>query len=605
MSKTALLKPWRIVGLTLLALVWPFGGLSAQQAQTDYRGHARVALVIGNSSYVFAPLDNPVNDAGLIAQALGKANFDVTRIDNASFSQMQSAIAEHVRKLSIEDTKGRLPIGALYFAGHGIQIRGENFLIPVDVTTQREAQVRNKAIKLSDVMEQLARAKNPLNLVFLDACRNNPFVRSTRGAVNGLARVEAGFGTLISFATAPGQFAEDGDGKHSPYSKALATHIPAQGAKVEDVLKRVRAAVKKETQDRQITWDASSVVGDFYFATSDEVIKTIQTQQRLLEPIAAQGVLQESEPMAQSNYRSAQLQSQVRDQLKALMQYDEQMQPLLIKNLRVGMQFTSSPLTVRVANGIYDTNLVLANDPQKRPINLKEMLRERFSFDGYEQLESKEGVITRFFFKLGTERYVDEIYQPYASVAEKSYTVLRTPFFSVDESDKAARMLMGQTLYTLKRDWREYTDKGPGKILAVGRRYVPVVIEEVRRAGGLSGTGWIIFRDAKGQRAVLPAILEARRREGSFNFGDTFLGKFSFVDPKAAHPQINAETWNQIEQGQIELGMSTAEVQLAQGRPTVLSRSVQSDGASVLEWRLSQQALKFVDNKLTQIRKQP
>lgn len=137
----------------------------------------------------------------------------------------------------------------------------QNYLIPVDANIGREEQIRTRALNAQEVLDRMASAGNALNLLFLDACRNDPFPRSTRAATLGLAKMDAVLGMLVSFATAPGSVADDGGGRNSPYSKYLAESMRIPGLRIEDVLKRVR----EETDGRQITWDSSSIEGDFYF----------------------------------------------------------------------------------------------------------------------------------------------------------------------------------------------------------------------------------------------------------------------------------------------------------------------------------------------------
>lgn len=217
----------------------------------------RQALVIGNSDYRLGRLATPVNDARLIADALRSSGFSVTLLNNADRGTMLQAIARFGEQL---DRDG---VGLFYYAGHGLQVKGENWLIPVDADIRREEDVLNYGVNLQQLLDRMMAAHNPLNLVFLDACRNNPYPKATR-SLDGLARVDAGLGMLIAFSTAPGQTALDGD-TNSPFAAALSRHIPVPGLSVESMLKRVRSDVRQATRNRQITWDNSSLEGDFYF----------------------------------------------------------------------------------------------------------------------------------------------------------------------------------------------------------------------------------------------------------------------------------------------------------------------------------------------------
>ncbi len=224
-------------------------------------GH-RLALVIGNSSYKTGRLDNPVNDARLVAGALRKAQFEVIEVLDASQRQMKRAIQKFGERL---DTYGKHGVALFYYAGHGVQAGGRNFLVPVDAVIRRETDLDIEGVPADWVVEQLEFAKSALNLIILDACRNNPFSHGFRSLQSGLARMNAPTGTLIAYSTAPGDVAADGDGANSPYSKALARAILVPGAPVEQAFKEVRVAVRSATKGAQTPWEASSLTGDFYF----------------------------------------------------------------------------------------------------------------------------------------------------------------------------------------------------------------------------------------------------------------------------------------------------------------------------------------------------
>jgi hypothetical protein len=159
-------------------------------------------------------------------------------------------------------------VGLFYYAGHGIQSKGQNFLIPVDAVVRSEAEIDEESVNLAYLLDRLEEAKNPINIVILDACRDNPFARSFRTAARGLAHIDAPTGTLIAFATAPGRTAADGTGANGVYTEELLRVLDTPGLKVEDVLKRVRAGVTKRTEGRQVPWEASSLIGDFYFTAA-------------------------------------------------------------------------------------------------------------------------------------------------------------------------------------------------------------------------------------------------------------------------------------------------------------------------------------------------
>ncbi len=220
----------------------------------------RVALVIGNSSYAFSPLTNPKNDAEAVAKTLKAVGFAVTKVIDADQAAMRRAVVEFGRRLRQSDA-----VGVLYYAGHGVQVSGENFLIPIGVDIKDEAEVAFQSVNLNEVLRTMSAARSRLNIVILDACRDNPFPSSTRGGSRGLAHVVSASGTLVAYATAPGQVALDGDGINSPYSVALARHIPTAGISLEEVFKRTRKQVMEETNSTQIPWESTSLTGDFFF----------------------------------------------------------------------------------------------------------------------------------------------------------------------------------------------------------------------------------------------------------------------------------------------------------------------------------------------------
>jgi uncharacterized caspase-like protein len=261
---------WWHVALVLCAQMLFVGGSWAQGTAPE----RRTALVIGNSAYQKSPLVNPVNDAQAMAASLGSLGFTVTKLENASKSQMADAIRQFGESIK------RGGVGLFYFAGHGVQVNGENFLIPVDDDIQDKGQVVTKGIEARLVLQAMSNAKNRMNVVILDACRNNPFAQSASRALvptgntdgrtrsdsaGGLAPMEALVGTLIAFATAPESVAADGSGKNGVYTENLLRNITEPGLRIEDVFKRTRFGVRQETGGRQVPWENTSLEGDFYF----------------------------------------------------------------------------------------------------------------------------------------------------------------------------------------------------------------------------------------------------------------------------------------------------------------------------------------------------
>jgi hypothetical protein len=228
-------------------------------AQGDARPERRLALVIGNGAYATSPLRNPTNDARALTAALKGLGFDVTAHENLGQREMRRAILDFGTRLR----EGG--IGLFYFAGHGVQVNGRNYLVPVDAAIASEAEVEVEAVDVASVLARMETARNRVNLVILDACRDNPFARSFRSAARGLAAIDAPAGTLIAYATAPGRVARDGEGANGLYTGELLKALQAPGQRVEDVFKRVRQAVVERSGGDQVPWESSSLVGEFLF----------------------------------------------------------------------------------------------------------------------------------------------------------------------------------------------------------------------------------------------------------------------------------------------------------------------------------------------------
>ena len=222
----------------------------------------RIALVIGNADYVISPLENPVNDSSLIARTLRKVGFEVLELENADQKSMKIAIKQFGKKLN---DAGKDAVGLFFFSGHGAQTNGTNYMIPVTAEISSEADLDIEAVSANNVLSQMEYANNGLNIVILDACRNNPFSKSFRSSSKGLAVMDAPQGSILAYATSPGNVAYDGEGRNSPYTKALAKQILEPNLQIEEVFKRVRISVVKETGNEQVPWEASSLMGNFYF----------------------------------------------------------------------------------------------------------------------------------------------------------------------------------------------------------------------------------------------------------------------------------------------------------------------------------------------------
>jgi hypothetical protein len=227
---------------------------------------SRLALVIGQSAYRSVPaLPNPANDARAVTQMLTDSGFEVSTAADLSQGQMREAVSDFAGKVA---AKGADTVALVFYAGHGLQIDGENFLVPVDIDPKREADIPIQAVRLNDILNTLTSVPSKMRILMLDACRNNPFP-DLKTAGGGLAIVDAKIGapgTFLSFSTSPGAVAEDGSGSNSPYTNALLAAGKEQNIPIEETFKRVRLAVNKVTEGRQTPWDSSSLTEDFRFS---------------------------------------------------------------------------------------------------------------------------------------------------------------------------------------------------------------------------------------------------------------------------------------------------------------------------------------------------
>ncbi|MEW6262341.1 MAG: caspase family protein [Thermodesulfobacteriota bacterium] len=219
----------------------------------------RLALVVGNGAYDFSPLKNPVNDAKDMAVVLRRLGFQVIHKENADKREFVNAIQEFGRQLRSYE------VGLFFFAGHGIQVGGRNYLIPVGAKVVTESEVEFEAVDAGRVLGFMEDAGNRVNIVMLDACRDNPFVRNFRSSTRGLARMDAPVGSFVAFATAPGSTAADGPGRNGVFTSNLLSHMETPGLKLEDAMKRTRVGVMRDTDKRQVPWESSSLTGEFYF----------------------------------------------------------------------------------------------------------------------------------------------------------------------------------------------------------------------------------------------------------------------------------------------------------------------------------------------------
>jgi uncharacterized caspase-like protein len=249
---------WRIAIAVAALAAWLAG--TAAQAET------RLALVIGNSNYTTVnKLPNPVNDARAVADDLKAAGFDVTMSLDLTQVDMRRAIQSFAAKVA---KKGPDTIALVYYAGHGVQVDGENFLVPIDAKIEREADIAIASVRLADLMNALAGVPSKIRIVILDACRNNPFATSKQA--RGLAIVDAPSGSIVAYSTAPGTEATDGAGGHSPYTAAFIEVSKEPRLQIEQLFKQVRLKVNQATNGQQTPWESSSLTANFWFLPSDE-----------------------------------------------------------------------------------------------------------------------------------------------------------------------------------------------------------------------------------------------------------------------------------------------------------------------------------------------
>jgi uncharacterized caspase-like protein len=241
---------------------------SSLWARTKAADDSKIALVIGNSDYRVKPLRNAVSDARSVAGALRDVGFSMVVRENASQASMIDAMKEFWLRSRRSEAR------VLYFSGHGLQHKGRNFLVPVDMVIENEDEVPRRAAAVDEVVDKLNENGRGVNVIILDACRTPPVAGSTRtrslngtrAISGGLAQVSAPQGTIIAFATSPGAVAFDGTEGSSPYTRHLVEQLRTPGQPVEQLFKRVRIGVARDTGNKQVPWESSSLMGDFCFS---------------------------------------------------------------------------------------------------------------------------------------------------------------------------------------------------------------------------------------------------------------------------------------------------------------------------------------------------
>jgi tetratricopeptide (TPR) repeat protein len=233
---------------------------------TAYKDEKRYALVVGNSNYSkdIGILKNPVNDATDVATELRKSNFEVQLITNCTYVQLREAMRKFHEKLT--NGPQDQTVGLFYYAGHGVQYQDENYLVPVDADVKFEDDITRMCFPVQRmVLANMERSNSRMNIVILDACRNNPFPATTRSVNAGLTEMKRARGSFIAYATSPGSVASDGSGRNGLYTQELLKALRKPNLTIEQVFKDVRMNVLRLSGDKQYTWDSSNIIGEFYF----------------------------------------------------------------------------------------------------------------------------------------------------------------------------------------------------------------------------------------------------------------------------------------------------------------------------------------------------
>lgn len=239
--------------------------LVAAMAAT-YKDEKRYALVIGNSNYNkdIGILKNPLNDATDVASELRKSNFEVQLVTNATYVQMREAMRKFHEKLTAGPVDKT--VGLFYYAGHGVAYQDENYLVPIDADVKFEDDITRMCFPVQRmVLANMERSNSRMNIVILDACRNNPFPATSRSVSSGLSEMKRARGSFIAYATSPGSVASDGTGRNGLYTQELLKALRRPGLTIEQVFKEVRMNVMRLSGDKQYTWDSSNIIGEFYF----------------------------------------------------------------------------------------------------------------------------------------------------------------------------------------------------------------------------------------------------------------------------------------------------------------------------------------------------
>lgn len=271
----------------------PFKGINyaVPQNRPNTQQQKRIALVIGNANYQVGKLDTPLNDATDMANALKELGFEVILLKDSSKRQMDDALDQFTTRIN----QGY--VGLFYYAGHGMEVEGENYLIPVNAHIKAEKDVEYESMPLGKILGRMEGAGNRINIVILDACRDNPFRKFWRSSSRGLtAPLQAVSGTLIAFATAPGKVASDGTGRNGLFTSYLLKYIKTPNMEVDLMLRKVRSDVAKDTNDYQVPWTSSSLIGEFAFNQKTETTSPIVTSPPVPNPSPSIAVVPTPKP---------------------------------------------------------------------------------------------------------------------------------------------------------------------------------------------------------------------------------------------------------------------------------------------------------------------
>ena len=302
MSRLKLLGYLTITTTILSVAMWmspergkflPFKGINQAVTQNslNLQQQQRIALVIGNANYTVGKLKTPLNDATDMANALKELGFEVILLKDSSKRQMDDALDQFTTRIN----QGY--VGLFYYAGHGMEVEGENYLIPVNAQIKYKKDVEYESMPLGKILGRMEDAGNRINIVILDACRDNPFRKFWRSSSRGLtAPLQAVSGTLIAFATAPGKVASDGTGRNGLFTSYLLKYIKTPNLDVDLMLRKVRSDVAQNTNNYQVPWTSSSLIGEFAFNQKTETTPPIVTSSPVPKPSPSIAVVPTPKP---------------------------------------------------------------------------------------------------------------------------------------------------------------------------------------------------------------------------------------------------------------------------------------------------------------------